>query len=136
MSHFTRVRTALRDPRLLADALRAVGYPQAEVHDQPQVLYGYRGDARPERAEVVVRRKHVGSASNDIGFARQADGTFEAIISEFDRRKHGEAWLAGVTRAYGHAAALRYAADQGYDVVGDETEADGTRRLTLRRYAV
>jgi hypothetical protein len=70
MSHFTRVRTTLRDPEVLAAALREAGYPQAEVHDEPQVLYGYHGDARPERAEVIIRRQHIGQASNDIGFAR------------------------------------------------------------------
>jgi hypothetical protein len=125
MSHFTRMRTALRDPDVLAAALRAVGYPQAEVHEQPQVMFGYRGDARPERAEVIVRREHIGRASNDIGFARRPDGTFEAIISGFDRGRHDERWLARLTQAYGHAAALKYAADHGYDVVADEVEQDG-----------
>ena len=38
MSHFTRVRTTLRDPQVLAAALKAVGYPQVEVHDSPQQL--------------------------------------------------------------------------------------------------
>jgi hypothetical protein len=40
-----------------------------------------------------------------------------------------------LTQAYGHAAALKYAQDHGYEVVTDESETDGTRRLTLRRYA-
>ena len=135
MSHFTRMRTRLRDAGMLAAALAEVGYRQAEVHDEPQVLYGYRGDARPERAEVIVRRAHIGAASNDIGFARGPDGSFEAIISEFDRRRHDGRWLARLTQAYGHAAALKYAREHGYDVMADETERDGTRRLTLRRPA-
>lgn len=133
MSHFTRLRTVLRDTDLLVTALGTVGYPHVEVHDTPRRLYGYRGDARPERAEVVIRRAQVGHASNDIGFARQADGSFEAIISDYDRLRHDERWLAAVTQAYGHAAALQYADAHGFDIVTDEIEQDGTRRLALRR---
>jgi hypothetical protein len=133
MSHFTRLRTTLRDADLLATALRRVGYRHVEVHDTPQTLYGYQGDARPERAELVVRREHIGRSSNDIGFARQPDGSFEAIISEYDRRRHDNRWLADVTHAYGHVAALQYADVHGFDVLTDEVEQDGTRRVTLRR---
>lgn len=133
MSHFTRIRTRLRDPEILAAALREVGHPHVEVHDQPQTLYGYRGDARPEKAEVIVRRKHIGAASNDIGFARQPDGSFEAIISEYDRPTYNAAWLAKLTHSYSHAATLRYAATHGYEVATDELQQDGTRRLSLRR---
>ncbi|MFI0479475.1 DUF1257 domain-containing protein [Actinomadura sp. 9N215] len=134
MSHFTRVRTTLRDADLLAKALAAVGFTAVETHDDPQTLYGYQGDARPERAEVIVRRRHIGRASNDIGFRRQSNGSFEAIISDYDRHRYDHAWLAKVGRAYGHAAALRYAEDNGYEIDSDVVGEDGERRLVLRRY--
>jgi hypothetical protein len=133
MSHYTRVRTKLNDAALLVAALNDVGYPTVEVHGEPQQLYGYQGDLRPESAEVVVRRNHIGSASNDIGFARQTDGSFEAVISGFDAHRHDQHWLARLTQCYGHAAALRYAHDHGYEVLTDAADKDGTRRLTLRR---
>ncbi|MFI0404787.1 DUF1257 domain-containing protein [Actinomadura sp. 3N508] len=134
MSHFTRVRTTLRDADLLAAALAAVGFASVETHDEPEPLYGYQGDARPERAEVVVRRRHIGSLSNDLGFRRRPDGTFEAIISGYDLGRFDQAWLASLNRAYGHAAALRYAADNGYEIDSDVLGEDGERRLILRRY--
>lgn len=134
MSHFTRVRTALKDAELLVEALATRGFDTVEVHQEPETLYGYEGDARPERAEVIVRREHIGALSNDIGFAMQQDGSFQAIISEYDRSVYDEGWLTGLTQAYGHAAALRYADRQGLTIVEDETTDDGTRRLTLRRH--
>ncbi|MFI5914131.1 DUF1257 domain-containing protein [Dactylosporangium sp. NPDC051541] len=133
MSHFTRVRTALRDAQLLAEALAGVGYPGAEVHDAPQVLFGYQGDARPETAEVIVRRAQIGDASNDIGFRRADDGTFEAIISDFDRHRHGEPWLRQLTQQYGRSATLQYAERNGFEVTGEERQTDGSIRLLLRR---
>jgi len=133
LSHFTRIRTQLRDAEVLAAALRDVGLREVEVHDRPRTLYGYQGDARREKAEVIVRRAHVGPASNDIGFARQADDTFEAIISEHDRRRYDQAWLTKLTRSYGYAATVKYAKTNGYEIETDEVAQDGSRRLTLRR---
>jgi hypothetical protein len=133
MSHFTRVRTTLRDAQVLAAALKAVGYPQVEVHDSPQQLRGW--GQQSAGAEVIVRREHItGHAYGDFGFVRGADGAFETVIDSMDRARNGPGWLPKLTQAYGHAAALKYAADHGYEVVTDENEQDGTRRLTLRRY--
>ena len=133
MSHFTRVRTTLRDPALLAAALAAAGYPRVEAHDRPQALRGW--GSQSAKAEVIVRREQVsGHAYGDFGFARGADGSFEVVMDSMDQRRNGADWLTGLTRAYGHAAALKYAQDNGYEVVTDDAEQDGTRRLTLRRH--
>jgi hypothetical protein len=127
------MRTSLRDPLVLAAALKEAGYPEVEVHDSPQILHGFA--KQTAQAEVIVRREHIeGRAFADFGFARQPDGSFEAVVDATDLARNGTQWLPGLTRAYGHAAALKYAQDHGYDVVTDEPEADGTRRLTLRRY--
>jgi hypothetical protein len=134
MSHFTRVRTTLRDPSMLAAALHTVGYPEVEVHERPQRLDGW--GSQTAQAEVIVRKANApGHVYGDFGFARQADGTFEVVIDNLDQSRKGPDWLASLTRAYGHAAALQYASEHGYDVIADEAESDGTRRLTLRRYA-
>jgi hypothetical protein len=131
MSHFTRMRTALRDADLLAAALREVGYANVEVHDSAQKVRGWGGQTR--KAEVIVRTRNAGGAMADIGFARQPDGTFAAILDAMDLQRLGTQWLPRLSQAYGHAAALKYARDQGYEVVTDDAERDGTRRLTLRR---
>ncbi|HEY9872686.1 MAG TPA: hypothetical protein V6D12_04590 [Candidatus Obscuribacterales bacterium] len=36
---------------------------------------------------MISRRNYISISSNDIGFKQQQDGTFEAIISEYDRAK-------------------------------------------------
>jgi hypothetical protein len=48
----------------------------------------------------VVRRRHVGSSSNDVGFARTGDG-YVAIISEYDQRTlRGGNFLVELRTAY------------------------------------
>ena len=73
MSKYEVTATELRDVRHLVAALAELGY-QAEVHAEGAALVGYEGRERPERAHVIVRRRQIGAASNDIGFARRPMG--------------------------------------------------------------
>ena len=134
MSHFTKVRTTITDQDRLVAVLRELGFPEVESHAQPTSLYGFQGDVRKEKAEVVIRRRHVGTASNDLGFHRTADGTFEAVISEYDRRRYDAEWLRKVARRYGRLTALAYAESNGFTVAAEETDQrTGEVRLTLKR---
>ena len=90
---------ALKDRRLLLAALADLGYVEVE-EGEALPLYGYEGDRRTETAEIVVRRKHLGSASNDLGFARTPAG-YVPIVSEYDRRVlHGGQLLVKLRTAY------------------------------------
>ena len=73
-----------KDRRLLLAALAAMGYSEVE-EGESLPLYGYQGDQRAETAAIVVRRQHLGSASNDLGFARTELG-YVPIVSEYDLR--------------------------------------------------
>ena len=134
MSHFTKVRTTITDQDRLVAVLHELGFAEVESHAKATHLYGYQGDVRPEKAEVAVRRKHIGRLSNDIGFHRVADGTFEAIISEYDRSSYDGKWLKRVAQKYGRLTALAYAEAGGFSVAAEETDQrTGEVRLTLRR---
>jgi Leu/Phe-tRNA-protein transferase len=134
MSHFTAIRTQLKDPIALQKALVDLGFAQVEVHETAQPLYGYQGDRRSDLAEVIVRRHYVGALSNDIGFKQQADGTFTAIISEYDRPRYSQAWLNQLTQRYGYHQLKQIAPAQGFTIEEEETLADGTIRLVVGRW--
>jgi hypothetical protein len=88
MSHFVECQTEFRDPQALVAALIECGFAadQIEVHTETVPLYGYQGDQREQKAHIVIRRQHVGAAANDVGWERQADGTYRSWISEYDGR--------------------------------------------------
>ena len=89
----------LKDRRLLLAALADLGYTEVD-EGEALPLYGYQGNRRPETAELVVRRRHLGSASNDVGFARTPAG-YVAIVSEYDQRTlHGGRFLVELRTAY------------------------------------
>jgi hypothetical protein len=72
-----------KDEKSLLEGLKEMGY-EPEVHENPAKLQGYMGDNRSQQCHIIIRRKQVGSASNDIGFERQKDGQYKIYISEYD----------------------------------------------------
>ena len=97
--YLTYTDILFKDRRLLLAALADLGYTEVE-EGVALALYGYQGDRRAETAEIVVRRHYVGSASNDLGFARTPQG-FIPIVSEYDQRVlHGGQFLVKLRTAY------------------------------------
>lgn len=82
--YMTFTETAFKDRETLLKALAECGYETVE-EGEALSLYGYQGDKRPETAQIVVRRKYIGSASNDLGF-QKTDAGFVPVISEYDQR--------------------------------------------------
>lgn len=136
MSHYTRAKTRFTDSEVLLRALAAMGFPEAENHDQVVPLYGYRGDQRTDRANIVIRRVHIGAASNDIGFIRSKSGEFTAIISAFDTKTFNDDWIRLLSVEYAKASVDQFAHQGGWTTQGSpEIQEDGTIRLVLRRGA-
>jgi hypothetical protein len=118
MSQFVRCKTVIRDPQCLVAALLKLGRwaeEQIEVHSAPVPLFGYQGDQRTETAEIIIRRQYVGLASNDLGFKKAIDGTYQAVISEYDGR-HGydQKWLTGVVDGYNRERIVKECQLAGY----------------------
>lgn len=136
MSHFTAIKTEIRDVKSLVKALEDLGFQdRIEVHEKAQGLYGFQGDLRPETAEVIIRRKYLGAASNDIGFKKQEDGTYEAVISSYDRAyNYSQYWVNKLTQRYGYHQLMTVAPEQGFIIEEQETLEDGTIRLVVGRW--
>jgi hypothetical protein len=135
MSHYSEVMIELTDEGCLVAALSRLGFAgKVEVHKEAEVLYGYKGDARAQKAHVIIRRAHVGPSANDLGFERQADGRFRVWVSEYDQSRNGynEAWLGKLKQAYGIEKARLEAKKRGYRVSEQQLD-NGRVRLVLRR---
>jgi len=92
---------------LLLAALAELGYSGEQVAvGQSLSLCGYGGDRHPEVADVVIRRRWLHSASNDLGFEQTPSG-YVPIVSEWDsgylRRRHGEDFVVALRKAYNRA---------------------------------
>jgi len=101
MSAYITLLTPMIDRECLLAALGDVGFEQSkvEVHDQPVALRGYGGDLRSQTANIVIRKIHVGMASNDIGFLETNTG-HQLIVSDYDQGHFGKEWLSQLHARY------------------------------------
>jgi hypothetical protein len=135
VSHYSTISTRFASADALVKALADMGFAEVEVHSTPQPLEGFMGMARRQRAELIIRRRHLDTASNDIGFARGPDGCFEAIVSDFDMRKYGLPWLQKLSQRYAYHAVREALGAQNFELVSEEIEKEGAVRMVLRRMA-
>jgi len=135
MSHFCGIQLLIKDSACLLEALIEMGWKleQIEIHEPATNLYGFEGDKRKDVANIIIRRRFVGSASNDIGFFKESDGNYTAIISEYDRsNRYGDTWLNKLKQQYGIKVVERQAKLKGMSVK-KSTKEDGTIQLILQK---
>ena len=134
ISHFVDIHSQFKDRNCLLAALLEMGWTidQLEVHNSPQYLYGYKGDRRNDIANIIIRKNNVGIASNDIGFRLEIDGTYTAIISEYDRSKYSDDWLNKLKQSYSVQVTLKQAKLKGM-TVKKSVKADGTIAIVLMK---
>lgn len=129
MSEYVTTATEYKIQEVLLAALRQTFGIEPEV-GEGLALYGYGGDARQQTADIVVRRYHLTSASNDLGFRWDPTAeTYHVVISEYDQRaipRKMKALKSEYGRQYVYAVAQR----RGLDV--EEIPRDGVLRLRLR----
>lgn len=103
MSAFITLATPMIDQECLVQALVDLGFDEnkIELHAEPVELIGFDGAGRGRSGHVVIRRWHVGSASNDIGFERTPTG-FRAYVSDFDQKNYGRSWMRRLHERYLH----------------------------------
>jgi len=133
MSHFTVIQTQIIDDEALLAGLSDLGFKQLERHEIATPLYGVLGDIRPQTVEVVIRRQFIGAGSNDIGFKRQENGSYNAIISAYDRQRFNGEWLNKLSQRYAYHLTKSQLAEQNFTLISEESQADGRIHLLVRR---
>ncbi|MBL8862450.1 MAG: hypothetical protein JNK02_10620 [Planctomycetes bacterium] len=94
------VTTPIWSEEHLVAALAQVGFADVERQRQSVPLDSWRGTPLGAEASLIVRRKHLGAASDDLGFVRNGRGSFDMVLSEghffrFDRR-----WIEDLARRH------------------------------------
>ena len=126
MSHFSQLKTQIRDLSALKSALSDIGVPW-QAGSQP--LRGYQGST--VNAEVVIPQDN----GYDIGF-RWNGSSYELVADmQFWQMPWSvESFLQKVTQKYALKAVLSASQDQGFSVAEQIQQADGSVRLVLQRW--
>lgn len=130
ISEYTIIQVEYSDPECIKAALKELGYVFEDHKTKEQNLQGYTGDTRTQTANIIVRRIHVGSAANDIGFKRKSNGKYELIISEYDRHgKTGTNFMHKMKQLYAKHKTLKQLKKMGKTVTSIKTTADGKIKI-------
>ena len=142
MSHYTEVRTQIRDAACLVKALVKMGFKphQIEQLSEKEQLLGYQGDKRKQRADIRIKgsgwkgNNHVGGASNDLGWERQADGTYAFHVSENEKHRYGKPWQDNLEANYTAEVVEVKARQMGYQMVQNTTDESGEITIKVRAF--
>ncbi len=130
MSEYVVIELEMSDGDCIKAALKELGYV-FEEHETAENLHGYVGDKRTQKANIIIRRKHVGTASNDVGFLKKSNGDYELIISEYDRRsKHSKKLTKELKQLYGKHKFIKQAKKMGFSVKSQKVDEKG--RIKIR----
>lgn len=102
MSHFSKVKTLLRDRECLVAALTELKLPP-QVYDKPQHLRGFYGEQDQFSAEIIVAGKII-NARADFGFKwNQESQVYEVIQDSYEteRRLGKDFFNRQLMQAYG-----------------------------------
>ena len=128
MSHFSTVKTELRDRESLPAALRDLGQ-EPSAGEQP--VRGYRGQT--VTADLCCPQ----SEGGDIGFRWNSAEQHYELVTDLDLWKQSvpvERFLAQLTQRYALQSILRSGAEEGYQVAEQRQQADGSIELVVTRW--
>ncbi len=129
MSHFSTIKTELRDRDALVAALTALGHAPS---DGPAPVRGYRG--QQDSADLVVRLGQGG----DLGFRlNPGRGSYE-LVTDLDLWSlpvPPERFLAQLQQRYALEAILAATREEGFQVAEQTSAADGSVELVVTRWA-
>jgi len=127
MSHFSQIKTQIRNLSSLESALTDVGI---DWKSGPREVRGYRGQTT--QAEIAIAQDN----GYDIGF-RWNGQEYELVadLQYWQQNLTVNGFLNQVTQRYAYHTVMNETAKQGFQVAETQKQADGSIRLVLQRWA-
>lgn len=132
MSEYHVIETEFKDQQVLIEALEEMGY-HPEVYDKPKNLLGYQGDKRQQKAHIIIPRRQVGGASNDVGFEK-VDGKYICHASGYDAPWRTGAKISKLKQTYGEKKIMKSVRQSSrYSFMSRKVTEDGEVKIKIRR---
>jgi hypothetical protein len=128
MSHFSQIKTKIRNLESLKVALTDLG---TEWKAGPSQVRGYQGQT--QLADVVIAQDN----GYDIGFHRNSETQDYELVADLQYWQQPltvEGFLSKVTQRYAYNTVLAETSRQGFQLVEEQSQADGAVRLVVQRW--
>lgn len=127
MSHFSQIKTQIRNLTALQSALTDLG---VEWKAGPQAVRGYRGQTKT--ADVAIEQNN----GYDVGFSWNGqEYELVADLQYWQQPLTVEGFLNRVTQRYAYHTVVNTTANQGFQVTEQQQQQDGSIRLVLQRWS-
>jgi hypothetical protein len=130
MSHFTTIPTRLVDANQVHHALADLGYT---VQQGPVKVKGYQGQTTEAEFKISIQNSMRANSTHDIGFRRGKEG-YELLADWWELQGFNrQAFLTQLQQRYAYHAARKALTAEGFTLVEEEQQENGTLHLVLRR---
>jgi cold shock CspA family protein len=131
MSHFSRIHTQFRHREALIKCLVELGL----TVETDTTVKGYHGQ---HTVDIAAKQ----SNGYGVGFVKNSDGTYDMVADWWGVSGTGQKKIADelkvqaeiIQKEYARKMVLEQTAKDGFEVVSQTNEADGTVRIVVRRW--
>ena len=128
MSHFSTIKTQLKDAEPLIKALNDLGYI---INQEEKFVKGYRG----KFTAVDISMNLPGDTK--VGFKWDNNSNTYELVTDLDLWKFElpvERFISKVTQMYAYETIISKTKDEGYQIVEQKNQNDGSIELVLTKW--
>ena len=128
MSHFSTIKTQLKDADPLIKALNTLGY---NINQEEKFIKGFRG----KFTAVDISMNLPGETK--VGFKWDNNSNAYELVTDLDLWKFNipvERFISKVTQMYAYETIISKTKEDGYQIVEEKNQNDGSIELVLTKW--
>ena len=128
MSHFSTIKTQLKDSEPLIKALNNLGYI---INQEEKFIKGYKGKFTAVDISMNL------PSDTKVGFKWDNNSNTYELVTDLDLWKFElpvERFISKVTQMYAYETIISKTKDEGYQIVEQKNQNDGSIELVLTKW--
>ena len=128
MSHFSTIKTQLKEAEPLIKALTKLGY---EINQEEKFVKGYKGQFTAGDISMDL------PSETKVGFKWDNNSNAYELVTDLDLWKFNlpvERFISKVTQMYAYQTIISKTVEDGYQIVEEKNQNDGSIELVLTKW--
>ena len=128
MSHFSTIKTQLKEAEPLIKALNNLGY---SINQEEKFVKGYRGKSTSVDISMTL------PSDTKVGFKWDNNSNTYELVTDLDLWKFNlpvERFISKVTQMYAYQTIITKTKEEGYQIVEKKNKNDGSIELVLTKW--
>ena len=128
MSHFSTIKTQLKEAEPLMKALNNLGYI---INQEEKFVKGYRGKFTAVDISIIL------PGDTKVGFKWENNSNTYELVTDLDLWKFElpvERFISKVTQMYAYETIISKTKEDGYQIVEQKNQNDGSIELVLTKW--